>query len=317
MIFRLTFLTLALALPAGAFELGAIQLTWPAACILGETCHIQHYPDRDPGTGFRDFTCGPLTYDGHDGTDIALPTRAAMAAGVQVLAAAAGTVAGTRDGIVDFVPKVEGRECGNGVMIEHADGWQTQYCHLRQGSILVRPGDRVEAGTPLGLIGQSGMADFPHVHLSVRQNGTKIDPFQPKGDTCAVTPGPSLWATPEPYQPGGFLDAGFTAAVPVYDAIRAGLPTEPLPVTAPGLVLWAFAFGTRAGDVMQFTLAGPNGPVLQQSVNVEKTQAQMFRAIGKRLTTDAWPPGTYDGTVTLSRDGTQIDTVDAQVSITP
>ena len=310
-------LTLALADPAGAFQSDPIKLSWPAACILGETCHIQHYPDRDPGPGAMDFTCGPLTYDGHDGTDIALPTRAAMAAGVQVLAAAAGTVTGTRDGIADFAPKVEGRECGNGVLIQHADGWQTQYCHVRQDSVLVRPGDRVETGTPLGLIGQSGMADFPHVHLSVRQNGTKIDPFQPKGDACAPTPGPTLWATPEPYQPGGFLDAGFTAAVPDYNEIRAGLPTKPLPITAPGLVLWAFAFGTRAGDIMQFTLTGPNGPVLQETVTVEKTQAQMFRAIGKRLTSDGWPPGTYHGTVTLTRDGTQIDMVAAQVSITP
>ena len=312
MILRTTILTLALAHPAGAFE-----LHWPAACTLGDTCHIQQYPDHDAGPGATDFTCGPLSYDGHDGTDIALPTRAAMAAGVQVLAAAPGVIKGTRDGIADFAPKVAGRECGNGVLIEHADGWETQYCHMRQGSVAVHQGDRVATGTPLGLIGQSGMADFPHVHLSVRHNGAKIDPFEPQGDACSLTPGPSLWSSPEAYEPGGFLDAGVAQTVPTFDAIRAGLPTEPLPATAPGLVLWAYAFGTRAGDQMQFTLNGPQGQILQEPVALDKTQAQMFRAIGKRLKTATWPEGTYQGRVTLTRDGVEIDSVAAQVSIFP
>lgn len=312
MIRHAALLTLALALPAGAF-----QLDWPAACTLGDTCHIQQYPDHDPGPAANDFTCGSLSYDGHDGTDIALPTRAAMAAGVQVLAAAPGTVKGIRDGIADFAPKVAGRECGNGVLIEHPDGWETQYCHMRQGSVIVRQGDRVDTGTPLGLIGQSGMAEFPHLHLSVRHNGTKIDPFQPQGGTCAPTTGPTLWSMPLPYQAGGFLDAGFTTAVPEFDAIRIGLSTDSLPATSPGLVLWAYAFGTRAGDVLQFTLTGPQGPILQEQVTLEKTQAQMFRAIGKRLKTAAWPQGTYQGSVTLTRNGTEIDTVATTVAIAP
>jgi hypothetical protein len=83
---------LALALPAGAFAQTDFRLAWPAACTLGETCHIQQYYDHDAGPKAADFTCGTLSYDGHDGTDIALPTRAAMTAGVEVLASAPGTV---------------------------------------------------------------------------------------------------------------------------------------------------------------------------------------------------------------------------------
>ena len=66
--------TLALALPAGAFDFG-----FPVACTLGVDCHVQNYFDRDPGAGTADIGCGNLTYDGHDGTDFALPTLAAMA----------------------------------------------------------------------------------------------------------------------------------------------------------------------------------------------------------------------------------------------
>ena len=68
------------------------------------------------------------------------------------------------------------RNCGNGVVIRHADGWETQYCHLRRGSVQVAEGDRVEAGEPLGLVGMSGEANFPHVHLSVRRDGDRHRP---------------------------------------------------------------------------------------------------------------------------------------------
>ncbi len=99
-------LTLALApAVANAFDLGL-----PVACSLGEDCYIQQYFDHDAGPQVQDFTCGSLSYVGHDGTDFAVKTRQAMAAGVSVLAAAPGVVRGVRDGVADFVPPAEGRE---------------------------------------------------------------------------------------------------------------------------------------------------------------------------------------------------------------
>ena len=295
----------------------ALDLSWPVDCILGDTCHIQQYPDDDPGPAANDFTCGPLSYDGHDGTDIALPNRAAMADGVAVLAAAPGKVGGVRDGVADFAPVVAGRECGNGVLIDHGDGWVTQYCHLRQGSVLVKPGDTVDTGSHLGLIGQSGLAEFPHVHLVVRKDGADIDPFAPNATACSVSPGPTLWAEPVAYEPGGFLAAGFSDAVPDFDAILAGLPTPPLPLpaTAPGLVLWAHAFGTRTGDDLVFTITGPEGAFLAEAVAIDRTQAQMFRALGKRLTKATWPSGSYAGTVSLMRGGKAIDRIETHVTV--
>ena len=315
MIRAATLLTLALASPAGAFE-----LAWPAACTPGETCHVQNYFDHDATTAFGDFTCGPLGYDGHDGTDIALPDRAAMEAGVQVLAAAAGTVKGMRDGVADFVPTEPDRECGNGVLISHPDGWETQYCHMKQGSVLVQPGDQVALGQPLGLIGQSGMAEFPHLHITVRHDGAELDPFAPDTPTTCATAPPAagdLWSSRVAYEPGGLLSAGFSAAVPEYDAIRMGLATTPLPATAPGLVLWAYAFGTRIGDTMTFHITGPDGEFLTQDFTIDRTQAQMFRATGRRLTTPAWPAGTYSGTITLTRDSNQLDQITTEVQVNP
>jgi murein DD-endopeptidase MepM/ murein hydrolase activator NlpD len=304
-------LTLALACPAGAFE-----LRQPVDCTLGDDCYIQQYFDHDPGEGAVDFACGPLSYDGHDGTDFALPTRAAMEDGVSVLAAAPGKVVAIREGEADFAPVMPGRECGNGVVIDHGQGWQTQYCHLRQGSLLVRNGESVETGARLGLIGQSGLAEFPHVHLSVRRNGVEVDPFAPDARACGAA-GDDLWASDLAVAPGGLLGIGIATAVPEFDAIKAGLPSPDLPSTAPALVVWAYYFGPRAGDQIALSITGPQGKVISESLPVEKTQALAFRAIGRKLKTEGWPLGSYQAAVALVRNNTELDQRQITIQVGP
>lgn len=302
-------LSLALACPAGAFE-----LVQPVDCTLGRDCHIQQFFDHDPSSVGTDFTCGPLSNDGHDGTDFNLPTRRAMNAGVAVLAAAHGTVTRVRDGVEDFVPFVEGKECGNAVIIEHGEGWETQYCHLKNGSVSVKPGDVVGAGTPLGLIGQSGQADTPHLHFSVRKDGAELDPFAPEAKTCG-SPDKDLWVTDLPLKPGGFLDIGITTAVPDYASIKFGLVSADLPDTATALVVWALYFGAQAGDEIVLSITGPQGEVTAQRIPIETQSALAFRAVGRKLKTTGWPPGRYEGTAALFRDGAQIDRIATSISV--
>lgn len=302
-------LTLALAQAAGAFELAQ-----PVDCVLGEGCYIQQGFDHDPGPGAQDFTCGTLAYDGHDGTDFALPTRAAMAAGVAVIAAAPGKVTGIRDGVPDAAPFPPGQDCGNGVAIDHGGGWVTQYCHLMQGSVTVRPGEQVETGATLGMIGQSGNAEFPHLHLSLRRNGTEIDPFAPDLAACGADPA-DIWADPVTLAPGGFLQAGFADHIPEFDAIKSGLPDPGLTPTSPALVLWLYLFGTQAGDAILIDITGPDGPFMTERIALEKTQALSFRAIGRKLKTEAWPPGSYDAAARLIRRGAEIDRISARVTL--
>lgn len=213
------------ATPVAAFELAL-----PIACTPGDDCWVVRHVDQAAGPDAADYRCGRLTGDGHDGTDFAVPDLAAVSRGVAVLASAPGVVRGTRDGMPDIdvsspgAPSVKDRECGNGVVIDHEGGWQTQYCHLRRGSVAVAKGDRVETGAVLGQVGMSGEASFPHLHLSVRHDGEELDPFtsQPAGDGCGKA-GTLLW------------NASATAKLD-YDALPiSGVGVATGPVDAAGL----------------------------------------------------------------------------------
>ncbi len=301
----LTGMLLSLAAPVAASD---PVLSLPIDCELGQSCHVQQYVDRDPGPGVRDFSCGELTYEGHKGTDFALKTMADMERGVNVLAAADGQVRGMRDGVADVAytasnaAGTSGRECGNGVVIRHPDGWETQYCHMKSGSITVRSGDKVTRGTILGQVGLSGKTQFPHVHLSVRKDGKVVDPFAPvMAQTCGQVDS-DLWDHKIPYVPGGLINVGFSDRIPSFEAVKDGTAAQPqLTPDAKGLVLFVYAYGGRSGDIISLQIIGPKGKILDTEVELDKDQAQFFRATGRRLKTNRWPAGDYTGTVRLMR----------------
>ncbi|WP_319824734.1 M23 family metallopeptidase [Thalassovita sp.] len=311
--------TFSLAAPAVA---GDLSLAQPVDCVLGETCFIQQYVDHDPGPGAQDFTCGPLSYQGHKGTDFGLPSFKAMRNGVDVLAAAPGVVLGMRNGMDDIgfsegiAQAVSGRECGNGVVLDHGDGWQTQYCHMKKGSVTVNTGQKVETGEVLGQIGFSGKTEFPHLHLSVRKDGKVVDPFDPDGRiTCGIPDSEQLWQAPVEYTPGGFLSAGFSDAVPSYDAVKDGTVPTPDSAAAPALVLWYYAYGARAGDHLDMRITGPDGQFFANTAEMERNKAQFFRAAGRRSPAGGLARGTYSGTVSLLRDGVVVDVIQTEVTL--
>jgi len=307
------FAALTFTLAASSLAASDLVLQSPIQCDLGADCFIQQYVDHDASGDAMDYRCSSLSYDTHTGTDFALRSLAQMRRGVPVLASAPGVVRATRDGMRDVIigadnaETVDGRECGNGVILDHEDGWTTQYCHLKQGSVSVRRGDTVETGAVLGEIGLSGRTQFPHVHLTVRKDGRVVDPFDPDGRiTCGAPSTDTLWSQPMPYRPGGVLTVGFNDHVPDYDAVKNGsAATTQMPADAPALVVFGYAFGGRAGDQMQLIIDGPQGEVIDQTVQLDRNQAQFFRAVGRRLTTEEWPRGTYTGTVVLRR-GNQV-----------
>lgn len=189
---ELGLLLLVPALPVAAEPMFGL----PLACPEGSICPIQQFVDLDPGPGARDPWCGTKTYDGHKGTDFRVLSMQDVARGVEVVAMADGVVKASRDGMADRLVSadeerkaVDSRECGNGLILDHGGGFETQYCHMRKGSLRLAPGTKVRKGDVLGLVGASGMAQFPHVHVTLRRDGKVTDPFTglSAGEACAAT----------------------------------------------------------------------------------------------------------------------------------
>jgi len=290
----------------GAAAADAAWAVFPLDCRLGRDCWIVRLMDRDLGPGVRDLSGTVRSANGHEGIDIAIPDLFAMIRGVTVRAPLSGTVVGIRDGEPD-VPvsdrgreAVRGRECGNGVRIRHQDGLVSQLCHLRRGSIAVRMGDRVRAGTPLGLVGLSGLTDFPHLHLQLERDGEVVDPLEVL---------PQLFAGFDPKQLAQLpvvVGTGVAPAPPDFADLQRGdfaagrIP--PLPTMAPALVLWVRAFWFEAGDRVEFTLFAPDGkPVFSTGSVLERAQQHGMRYVGRRRPEDGWMPGTWRARVRVRR----------------
>ncbi|WP_245719112.1 M23 family metallopeptidase [Micromonospora rhizosphaerae] len=121
------------------------------------------------GSGFR-----TADRPSHHGVDIAAPKRV-----TQIHAASTGRVlvarcdpdhSGRRDCDVDGYPGKGG--CGWFVDILHAGGYITRYCHMVDRPLVV-PGQLVQAGEVIGLVGSSGNSSGPHLHFEVHIDGDR------------------------------------------------------------------------------------------------------------------------------------------------
>ena len=293
---------------------GTLKLDMPIRCSPGDDCWIVNYVDLDGSPDVRDYTCAKASYDDHKGTDIAVRDMAAVQRGVAVIAAAPGVVVGSRDGMPDISfkkidPKViKSRECGNGVIVGHPDGWTTQYCHMRKGSITVAKGDSIVVGQVLGMVGHSGRAEFPHLHFQIRKGAAIVDPFV--GLRRARPCGPErqpLWRAGTmarlPYQPSAVFNAGFSETPPPGEIGRQGnFHRKVLGRGAPKFVLWADVFWVQPGDTLVISVEGPGGKkILNHKVAVQKLRAYRMIAATLRGQGKPWAPGIYRGEVRLLR----------------
>ncbi|WBU55344.1 M23 family metallopeptidase [Paracoccus sp. SCSIO 75233] len=283
----------------------------------------------DPGEGTRDPFCGLASYDGHGGTDIRLRSLADLDRDVAVIASADGRVANIRDGepdrlITDAATReaVRGKECGNAVLLDHENGLQTIYCHMKQGSVGVRPGDTVRAGDRLGSVGASGLAQFPHVQLSVRRGGAEIDPLTGRelaqGCDASRDVSGSLFAddirTPLSNNDVQILDFGLSGEPLDYPRLVIdGAPDIP-DASSRGLVGWVWVINFKPGDTIRIRITGPDGSVLSESQSAPEARhkAAYSYYMGKQGTP---APGDYRVDVAIVRGGDELLSGSKTVSV--
>ena len=89
-----------------------------------------------------------------------------------VLAPAKGTVIVVVNDMPDnpFGKRDTEQPAGNHVVIRIAANRFVFLAHMQRGSVRVKAGEEVERGQPLGVCGNSGNTDFPHIHLHVQDS---------------------------------------------------------------------------------------------------------------------------------------------------
>jgi hypothetical protein len=98
--------------------------------------------------------------------------------GDPVLSATAGTVVSAVDNLPDLKPGALPPPgpiqdvTGNYVVVAIGHGRWAFYGHLQPASIVVRAGQRVNAGQTLGRLGNSGNSDAPHLHFEIMDGPT-------------------------------------------------------------------------------------------------------------------------------------------------
>lgn len=293
-----------------------LQFDMPLDCDLRSDCIVQKLYDHDPGPGRADYMCGTLTTDGHDGIDFRITDPAKYQHGVAVEAAAAGVVLRTRDGEPDESIKERGttggRDAGNGVVIDHGDGWVSQYSHMRSGSLRVHPGDRVLAGQPLGLVGLSGNTEYPHLHFSIRHFEKPVDPFWPDSASSASADcrkadrGTTLWTAPVArnlaYRPTALAGVGMTSSLGGVGKAYLQGGNGLIGNRSDPLLLWVQIAGVQAGDTVHFRIASADGStVVDQQTAINKSALVWTGYSGRKAPPGGWAAGQYLGSVSLER----------------
>ncbi len=207
----------------------ATLLNWPLRGGNGlkekDYHFIGAYVDHNKTVGaIKDYNCESNTYDGHQGTDIAIWPFGLYKMDnnhVEVIAAAAGTIVQKADGNFD-------KNCGknaltaNSIIIQHADGTYALYWHMKKNSVTTKKvGDAVIAGEYLGVVGSSGSSSGPHLHFEIRKTLAQTDYQDPFAGSCNLINANSLWVK----QPEHTNPAVLKVSVNTTDIVAPGCPT--------------------------------------------------------------------------------------------
>ena len=90
--------------------------------------------------------------------------------GEKVLAPGTGKIVEVRNDVTDNKVGEMPENPGNLLIIDHENGEYSVLAHFKQGTVVVKPGDRVKSGQFLGLCGNSGHSSEPHIHYHLQNS---------------------------------------------------------------------------------------------------------------------------------------------------
>jgi len=138
--------------------------------------HPSQHPTSGPGAGLGGVD-GPGEVTHHVTSGFGrrvhpLTGERRMHTGVDLRAAEGVPIRAAAEGVVREARRKGGY--GNFVEIDHGDGTSTVYAHASR--LVVKPGQHVERGDTLGLVGHTGHTTGPHLHFELRRHGHPVDP---------------------------------------------------------------------------------------------------------------------------------------------
>ncbi|HTM95243.1 MAG TPA: M23 family metallopeptidase [Croceibacterium sp.] len=95
--------------------------------------------------------------------------------GLDIAGGAGAVYVAPADGVVTLAVTTPFTLEGNLLMIDHGMGLNSAFLHSQR--LLVKAGDVVRQGQPLGIIGATGRVSGPHLHWSMKWNAARIDPL--------------------------------------------------------------------------------------------------------------------------------------------
>lgn len=258
-----------------------VVLDWPLQPIASFSDYAYHgisnFVDHNPDfpNHILDYHCGERSYDteagyNHAGTDFFLwpfGWKLMEEEVIEVVATAPGVIVGKDDGEFDQNCDITVEASWNAIYIQHEDGSQTWYGHLKRNSLTSKDvGESVERGEYLGLVGSSGISSGPHLHLELYDDaGNLVDPFQ--GECSEEVE--SWWSTQRPYYDSGLNKLSTHTAPPEWTDCAELMETNASNDFCPGDTVYFMTFlrDQLAGQVLRYQVFDQEGALYTEWID--------------------------------------------------
>lgn len=186
-----------------------------------------------------------------------------------VLAFADGKVIRCENNMTHINENITTKSMGNYVIIEHANGFETRYMHMRKGSVKVTVGMKVKKGQVIGRMGNTGYSSGRHLHFSISHNTSKYGGKEQYGQ---------FYLDPKPYLEG---KKSFTAEISESSSSTSNVKTRVVDVASGRLL------NVRKGPGMEY-------PIVRQLKRGEKvTEYERKVSTWVRIGKDEWVSGNF------------------------